>query len=166
MPLRKYLPVAAIILIALCSFINSSPSLKQYDLNKNIQDTTPVLEEDENKKFASVEIEAEFPGGDNGWIRFLTQNLNSEVPIKKKAPAGVYTVIIQFIVNTDGTISEFKPLTNLGYGMEEEVIRVLKNSPRWKPAIQDKRKVRAYRKQPVTFQVEEKKKKKSKDDDR
>jgi periplasmic protein TonB len=37
--------------------------------------------------------------------------------------------------------------------MEEEVIRLLKNSPRWKPAIQFGRNVKAYRKQPTTFMV-------------
>jgi protein TonB len=43
--------------------------------------------------------------------------------------------------------------------MEDEVIRVLKLSPRWKPASQNGRFVKAYRKQPVTFVIEEKGKK-------
>jgi protein TonB len=43
--------------------------------------------------------------------------------------------------------------------MEEEVMRLLRKSPRWQPAIQDDRKVNVYRKQPVTFLVEEKKQK-------
>ena len=87
----------------------------------------------------------------------MQQNLNPDVPTKKKAPAGTYTVIIQFIVDKEGNVTEPTALTNHGYGMEAEVLRVLKNSPRWKPAVQDGRKVRAYRKQPVIFQVEEEK---------
>ncbi len=116
--------------------------------------------------FEKVEIEASYPGGDKAWIRFLQLNLDAGVPAKKKAPVGVYTVVIQFVVDKDGNVSDIKPLTKHGYGMEEEVVSVLKKSTRWKPAVQDGRKVRAYRKQPVTFQVseEEKKKKRTKDD--
>ncbi len=132
---------------------------------KNRRDTVP---EDDTaiKIFQKVEVEASYPGGDKAWINFLIQNVNAGIAAKKKAPAGAYTVIVQFVVDKDGAVSDITPLTNHGFGMEEEVVKVLKKSPRWKPAIQDGRKVRAYRKQPVTFQVseEEKKKKRSKDD--
>lgn len=101
----------------------------------------------------SREEEANFPGDDKGWIKFLQKNLNPEVPIKKRAPVGLYTVIIQFVVTSDGLITDITPLTSYGYGMEEEVIRILKKSPRWNPAFQFGRHVKAYRKQPVTFMV-------------
>ncbi len=119
---------------------------------------------DEEKIFEKVEIEASFPGGDNAWIRFLEQNLNGSVPTFKGAPAGTYTVLIQFVVDRDGKVGDIKALTSHGYGMEAEVIRLLRKAPRWNPAFQDGRNVRAYRKQPVTFMVidEEKKKKKNK----
>jgi periplasmic protein TonB len=112
-----------------------------------------------DKLFEKVEVEARFPGGDKAWNNFLVQNLDAEVPIKHKAPAGTYTVVIQFVVDRDGNVSNQKALTNHGYGMEEEVMRLLRKSPRWQPAIQDDRKVNVYRKQPVTFLVEEKKQK-------
>jgi TonB family protein len=119
---------------------------------------------DDEKIFEKVEIEASFPGGDNAWRRFLEQNVNGSVPTIKGAPAGTYTVMIQFVVDRDGKVSDIKPLTSHGYGMEAEVIRLLRKAPRWEPAFQDGRNVRAYRKQPVTFMVteEEKKKKKNK----
>jgi len=44
-------------------------------------------------------------------------------------------------------------LTNWGYGMENEVVRIIKNSPAWVPAVQDGKQVQAYRKQPITFVV-------------
>ncbi|MBC7873898.1 MAG: energy transducer TonB, partial [Ferruginibacter sp.] len=40
-----------------------------------------------------------------------------------------------------------------GYGMEEEAIKVIKKGPKWEPAVQNGRQVKAYRKQPITFQV-------------
>lgn len=114
-------------------------------------DTTGSLD----KIFDRVEAEASYPGGVNEWIRFLQKNLNAETPVNNNAPAGKFTVLVQFIVDKDGSISEIKPLTSLGYGMEQEVVRILKQSGKWTPAIQNGRPVKAYRKQPVTFQVED-----------
>lgn len=59
----------------------------------------------------------------------------------------------QFIVEKDGSISDIKPLTKLGHGMEDEAMRVIKASGKWQPAMQNGRQVRAYHKVPVTFQV-------------
>jgi protein TonB len=71
-------------------------------------------------------------------------------------------VVIQFIIDKEGKISNITALTKHGFGMEEEVIRLLKKAPNWKPAIQDGRFVKAYRKQPITFMVIEEGKKKRK----
>ena len=46
-------------------------------------------------------------------------------------------------------------MTNFGYGMEQEVIRIMKKSPMWTPASQNDKTVKAYRKQPVTFVLED-----------
>lgn len=120
-----------------------------------VRDTVRPANLSDSVIFEKVEIEATFRGGLNSWRKFLERNLDPEVPIRKKAPAGVYTVWIQFIVDKDGNISEIIPLTNHGYGMEQEVIRILKLSPKWIPAIQFGKTVKAYRKQPVTFVIEE-----------
>ena len=100
-----------------------------------------------------VEKEAHFPGKEAGWRNFLQKNLNPEIPIKNRAPEGTYTVIVQFVVDKEGRISDIKPLTKNGFGMEEEVIRILRRSPKWIPALQFGRNVKAYRKQPITFMV-------------
>jgi len=97
-----------------------------------------------------VEIDAKFSGN---WQRFLERNLNPEVPVSNGAPAGNYTIEIQFVVDKEGNVSDIKPLTNLGYGMEQEAVRVLKRATKWDPAIQNGRKVKAYRRQRITFQV-------------
>lgn len=127
--------------------------------------TVPLSSLKDTTAFKRVEKEAYFIGGDKAWTQFLGENINSKVPIKKKAPAGTYSVIIQFIVRTDGSVSDIEPLTHLGYGMEEEVMRVIKKSPQWVPAVQDGKKVNAYRKQPITFRIDEtEKKRRSKDE--
>lgn len=103
--------------------------------------------------FRKVEIEAQFAGGDYAWRRYLERSLNPEVPIDNHAPSGTYTVVVQFIVDRDGNMYDIKALTNHGYGMEEEVINVIKKGPKWLPASQGGKPVKAYRKQPVTFLV-------------
>lgn len=110
-------------------------------------------EEDENKVFEKVEIEASFKGGESAWRRFLEKNLNPNTPVDNGAPEGTYTVWVQFIVDKTGTISDVKALSSHGYGMEEEAVKVIRKGPAWVPAIQNGRPVKAYRKQPITFVV-------------
>ncbi len=114
---------------------------------------TDTTSEAEDEIFQRVEKEAQFPGGQPAWRAFLESNLNGNVATKKKAPLGKYTVIVQFIVGYDGTISNIEATTNHGYGMEKEVIRVIKKGPKWTPAQQNGRPVKAYRRQPVMFEV-------------
>jgi len=107
----------------------------------------------DGKIFLKVDEEASFPGGVAEWRSFLERTINPMVPIDNGAPAGIYTVIVQFIVDKDGSISDIKGLTNFGYGMEQEVIRIMKQAGLWKPAMLNGKAIKAYRKQPVTFQV-------------
>lgn len=99
--------------------------------------------------------EAEFPGGKEAWQTYLVENIKTKVPLKNKAPNGTYQVIIRFIVDKNGKISNMEPETNLGYGMEEEIMRVLKKSPKWSPMILLGKFENAYRRQPITFVVSE-----------
>jgi TonB family protein len=103
--------------------------------------------------FEKVDIEATFPGGDKAWRKFLEQNLDANVPVENGAPVGIYTVVVQFIVDKQGNITDVKALTSLGYGLEKEVIQLIKKGPPWQPASQNGKMVKAYRKQPVTFVV-------------
>lgn len=127
--------------------------IETIELNDPESATIKTGTQDEIK--TKVDIEASFPGGVQAWRKFLTANLNAGVPIDNGAPVGNYTIFVQFVVNKDGSLQEIKPLTKMGYGMEEEVIKLMKASPKWLPAIIEGQKVAAYRKQPVTFVVTE-----------
>jgi periplasmic protein TonB len=121
-----------------------------------IDDKTGIVEEqkeDPNKIFEKVEIEASFKGGESAWRKYLERNLNANVPVDNGAPEGTYTVYVQFVVSKDGKISDVKALTNHGYGMEKEAVKVIEKGPPWTPAIQNGRQVNAFRKQPITFRV-------------
>ena len=124
------------------------------DIDQGKQIVVEKKEDDENKIFDKVEIEASFPGGDSKWRQYLERNANGQVATDNGAPEGTYTTVVQFVVDKEGNISDVRALTNHGYGMEEEAIRVIKKGPKWSPAIQNGRQVKAYRKQPITFRVE------------
>jgi protein TonB len=115
---------------------------------KGVTDVPKTVEP--NEPFRKVEVDARFSGN---WENFLRRNLNANVPADNGAPAGNHTIIIQFVVDIDGSVSDIKQITNLGYGMEQEAIRVLKKATKWEPAIQNGHPVKAFRRQPITFQV-------------
>ena len=123
---------------------------------QNLDDGKKLIEEknikDPDEPFTKVEIPAEFNGN---WEKFLLRNLNADIPVDNGAPTGNYSVLIQFVVDIDGNVSDIKALTNIGFGLEQEAIRVLKQATKWKPAIQNGRPVKAYRQQPITFRVTE-----------
>jgi protein TonB len=110
----------------------------------------PIKKETEGPVVIELQKEAKFSGN---WENFLRRNLNANVPADNGAPAGNHTIIIQFVVDIDGNVSDIKPITNLGYGMEREAVRVLKKATKWEPAIQNGHPVKAFRRQPITFQV-------------
>jgi len=126
------------------------PDEKVIDSGRNIIDKKKF---DEDLPFTSVEVQASFPGGDAKWRQYLERNCNGQVATDNGAPEGVYTTVIQFVVDKEGNISDVQALTNHGYGMEQEAMRVIRKGPKWNPAFQNTMKVKAYRKQPITFQV-------------
>ena len=122
---------------------------------QNLDEGKDIIEDKITKEpeiFTRVEIDAKFDGN---WEKFLLRNLNPQTPVDNDAPAGNYRVVVRFVVDVDGTVSDIKALSNLGYGLEQEAIRVLKKATKWEPAIQNGRKVKAYRQQSITFQVPE-----------
>ena len=114
-----------------------------------------IPQDDENKIFTKVEVDASYPGGENSWRRYLSNNLDASVPGNEGAPPGTYTVIVRFIVAKDGSVSDVVAETDHGYGMEKESVRAIKKSGKWTPAIQNGRNVTAYKRQPITWVVQE-----------
>jgi protein TonB len=112
-------------------------------------------EEDYDKEFKTVQIEAKFPGGAGAWQKYLERNLNSNVPVDNGAPPGNYTVVVSFLVDKSGNISEVQALNDPGYGTAAEAVRVIKKGPAWTAAVQNGRNVIYRQKQSITFQVSE-----------
>lgn len=110
----------------------------------------PKKQDDEDGIFRKVEIESQYPGGANAWAVFLTRKLvypQEAVDINVQG-----TVYIQFIVDKEGNVSDVTAIS----GPEElraAAIAVIKKSGQWTPAIQNGRKVKSYKTQPITFKL-------------
>lgn len=105
--------------------------------------------------YIPVQIEAQFPGGIKEWTRFLERTLNTEIPTENGAPGGRYTVMVSFIVDKEGNVSDIKALNDPGYGTVNEAIKVIKKSKQWIPAIQNGQNVIYRQQQSITFVVNE-----------
>jgi len=109
-------------------------------------------EEDYEKTFVKVEIESEYPGGAAAWLRYL--NRNFRYPDEGLTNEIQGTVIVQFIVDKEGNVSDVQAISGPEQGgLREEAMRVIKKSGVWIPAIQNGRKVKSYKKQPVIFKI-------------
>ena len=92
---------------------------------------------------------AEYPGGIDKLRQFLGANINYPAEAIENNVDG--KVILSFIVEKDGSISNIKVVKSLGFGCDEEVIRVLKLSAKWTPAQLDGKPVRYTYSLPVQF---------------
>lgn len=140
----------------LAKYITDVGYLSEKGKEDRKKDISIITEDSLNKmdNIKMVEVQANFPGGENGWRKFSSKNINNNIPVINKAPAGMYRIVIGLTILEDGTIGEAKKETNIGYGMEEEVIRAIKNGPKWVPAMSMGKNVASYKRQEVTFVVE------------
>ncbi len=133
-----------------------------------VEDKGGVVEapkvDDEDKVFQKVEIDAEFPGGNSGWTKYVTREIERNIDeLQEDGKSG--TAVILFIVDKEGAVSDVRALPCseagvpdcLGPGskLAEVAVNAIRKGPKWKPAVQNGRNVKAYRRQPVRFQLEE-----------
>ena len=114
-----------------------------------------LLVQQSNLVFTKAEVSPMFTGGDEAWRKYLEKNLDPRVPMNEGWKAGKYTVIVKFIVRMDGTVSDVGTENYKGSKTSKHCISIIQHVPKWQPAIQNGKKVNAYKKQPITFVIEE-----------
>lgn len=108
---------------------------------------------DENAIFQVVETQPEFPGGMAELMKYLQKNTRYPKVCKEQGLQG--RVIVQFVVNTDSTISDVNVIKPVNPHFDEEALRVVKAMPKWKPGTQRGEPVRVRFFLPVTFRLPE-----------
>ena len=152
-PLEKSRFLLAIPLLALLIAVISCGEQEDHEL---------VIEEDESGEmtlrsssggeiFDIVENPPEPAGGMAGWNKYLKENLSYPEGAIKAGIEG--TVYVAFVVEVDGTIQGVEILRGIGGGCDEEAMRVIKNSPDWKPGKQRDREVNVKMRMPIKFKL-------------
>jgi len=106
---------------------------------------------DTEKIFKVVQVEAKFKDGAQGWLHYLLNNLQIPDRLVQLNKSG--TVVVGFDVDTVGNISRTMIVQSFEWSADAEAIRVIKNGPKWVPAMQNGRLVRFRQRQAITMKV-------------
>jgi TonB family protein len=101
--------------------------------------------------FTVVESQPEFPGGIRAMYKFLENNIKYPVAAKKASVSG--RVFLSFVISDEGKISNISILKGLGFGCDQEAVRVVSAFPRWKPGRQNSIPVSVRYNLPINFQL-------------
>ena len=110
----------------------------------------PKQEEEQNKIFEVVEQQPQFPGGSvNGW---LADHIKYPVVAAENGIQG--RVIVQFVVERDGSVSQVRVVRGVDPSLDKEAQRVISSMPKWIPGKQNGQSVRSRFTVPVTFRLQ------------
>lgn len=112
----------------------------------------PVVEvDDDDRIYEVVEENAQFPGGDEACMKWLTEHLKYPAICQEQGVQG--RVFVSFVVNKDGSIVDVEIKRSPDNNLSKEAERVVKSMPKWKPARQGNRTVRSRFNLPVMFHL-------------
>ena len=118
------------------------------------QSSTPTVDSTKGDLvFERVEVEAEFPGGDEAWTQYIRQHIEKNIDVLVKDDKSG-TCRVKFIVDKNGNVKNVEALTMQDSKLAKIAIRAILKGPKWIPASQNGRKVNAYREQPITFTLQ------------
>jgi len=106
---------------------------------------------DSGKIYTAVQTPPAFPGGPDAFTAYITKNIRYPKIAEQNKTKG--RVIVSFVVEKDGTLSNFKVVRGISKELNEEALRVLSTSPAWKPGMQNNEAVRVQYTVPVIFSL-------------
>jgi len=123
-----------------------------------IEEYVPFLPEEEEEViveepiFVVVESMPSFPGGYEGLMTYLQENIKYPIHAKELNIQG--KVFLTFVVEKDGSVTDVVLLRGIGGGCDEEAIKVVQNMPKWNPGKQRNVPVRVRYNLPVNFKLQ------------
>ncbi len=108
--------------------------------------------EEETKVFDVVEQMPSFPGGPSALFEYLSKNIKYPVVAEENGIQG--RVIVSFVVERDGSITDVRVVKSVDPSLDKEAQRVVKSMPRWIPGKQNGSAVRVKYTVPVTFRLQ------------
>lgn len=121
-------------------------------LNKDMggMDTSMVhIPEDFSEPFTEADVMPAFPGGEPALYRFLSSQIRYPADALRNKVEG--KVFVRFVIQPDGTLTDVKVMKGIGFGCNEEAVRVIQMMPAWVPGEITGRKVPVYSSLAVNF---------------
>ena len=113
---------------------------------------TVVSQKDQKEEpFDVVEDMPAFPGGMEAMIQFISSNIQYPADAQKQKVDG--RVLVNFVVEKDGSITEVKVVKPTFPSLDAEAVRVVKAMPKWKPGYQRGQAVRVQFTMPINFSL-------------
>ena len=84
--------------------------------------------------YTTVDVQPEFPGGYKALGKYV-DGKNHKYPEEARKNKIEGKVVVQFIINEDGTCSDFEVIKGIGYGCDEAAVEAFKKMPKWKPGL-------------------------------
>ena len=149
-----FIPVAAL-LVLFSNCTNTAEEATKEEEKVDVKFVPTEVKSDtidtQDEVLDMVEVMPEFPGGVKALMSYLAKNI--EYP-KEAENAGMQgRVVVQFVVNTDGSIEDAKVVRAVNPLLDQEAIRVINTMPKWKPGMQDGKTVRVKYTVPIMFRL-------------
>lgn len=104
-----------------------------------------------NKIYDNVEVMPKFPGGQAAFMSYLSQNVKYPTIARESGTQG--KVVVQFVVGTDGSLTDIRVITSVDPYLDAEALRVIRAMPRWQPGKVNGKPVRVKYTVPINFRL-------------
>jgi len=100
-----------------------------------------------------IQIQAKFGNGDRDWATYCQLHLVTPARLQNVLPTGKHTVTVCFLINKEGYTRDIYLYQSCEWSGDAEVMRLIADSPKWQPAVQDGRTVLYRQRQSLTYHV-------------
>ncbi|MCC8146283.1 MAG: energy transducer TonB [Bacteroidales bacterium] len=117
----------------------------------DLEDNKVIVQAEVVEPFSHVEQMPRFGSGDQDLMEYLTKNIKYPPIAAEQGIQG--TVVLRFVVNPDGSVSNVEVIRPLNPNLDKEAVRVVSSMPKWRPGEQNGVKVPVYYSLPVRFRL-------------
>ena len=142
-----FIPVVALLLL----FSNCANKKTDKEKKAEPQAEATLPQEKTDSIYSVVETMPDYPGGQKELLSFLSRNIKYPTKAEENKIQG--RVVIQFVVNKDGSVSDAKVVRSVDPELDKEALRVVNSMPQWKPGMQKGEAVSVKYTIPIAFRL-------------
>ena len=118
---------------------------------QDMQNGNAVQGSDAEYTFEQLEVKPEFPNGNEGLGKYLSENIKYPKKALKNGITG--KVFVQFVIDKTGKVTKVVAVRGVEKSLDKEAVRVIKSMPKWKPGMKDGQPVKVKYTIPINFKI-------------